>query len=129
MHQGFAGASELDELFRRCYGLTTPGADDNQKAQMWRDAIEDFQQTLAQLAKQWGWVSQTEYQKVLDRCAALEKQVQQQQATIKDLRALMEEKGLGYGELFQHLKSSLREQRDQFQALMENIQEAYRDKS
>ena len=96
---------------------------------MWQKAIEDFQQTLAQLAKQWGWVSQTEYQKVSDRCAALEKQVQQQQTTIKELRTLMEEKGLGYSELFQHLNSSIKEQSEQFHTLMEKIREAYIEKS
>ncbi len=129
MQQGFAGANELNELFRRCYGLKSPKADDKQTVQMWQKAIEDFQQTLAQHAKQWGWVSQTEYQKVLDRCAALEKQVQQQQTTIKELRALVKEKGLGYSELFQHLNSSLKEQSEQFNALMENIRETYIEKS
>lgn len=129
MQQGFPGANDLNELFRYCYGLSPPRKDDNQTAQMWQKAIEDFQQTFAQLAKQWGWVSKTEYQKVSDRCAALEKQVQHQQTTIEGLRALMEEKGLGYSELFQHLKKSIKEQSDQFQALIENINDAYTEKT
>jgi uncharacterized protein YoxC len=129
MQQGFAGAKELNELFRHCYGLSPSGDDDNQTAQQWQKAIEDFQQTLGQLAKQWGWVSQTEHQKVLDRCAALEEKVKQQQITIKELRALMEEKGLGYSELFQHIQSSVKEQSEQFNALMENIHKVYTDKS
>jgi len=129
LQKGFAGANELNELFRRCYGLPSPKADDKQSAQMWRNAFDDFQHTLAQLAKQWGWVPQTEYQKVQGRCKSLEKQVQQQQTTIEELRALMEEKGLGYNELFQHLNRSIKEQSDQFHALMENIHEAYIEKS
>ena len=129
MEQGFAGAKEFNELLRRCYGLAPLTAGDPQSAQMWRQAMDDFQQALGQLANQWGWVSRTEHQKVLERCAALEKQVQRQQTTIKELRTLLEEKGLGHSELFQHLKGALKEQSDQFHALMESIHEAYKEKS
>ena len=129
MQQGVGGAKELNELFRRCYGLSPPKADDNQASQMWQAAIKDFQQSSAQLAKQWGWVSQTEYQEVLDRCALLEKQVQEQQVTIKGLRNLLEEKGFGHTELFQHLNKALKEQTDQFNALMESIHETFKEKS
>ena len=129
MQKGSAGAKELNDLFQYCYGLSPPKDDDNQTAQQWQKAIEDFQQTLGQLAKQWGWVSQSEHQKVLDRCAALELKVQQQQTTIKELRALVEEKGLSYSELFQHIENSIKEQSEQFSTLMENIYEAYKDKS
>lgn len=129
MKQGFGGAKELNELFRQCYGLSPPKADDTQATQMWQKAIKDFQQSSAQLAKQWGWVSQTEHQEVLDRCALLEKQVQEQQVTIKALRNLLEEKGLGHTELFQHLNKALKEQTEQFHALMESIHESFKEKS
>jgi hypothetical protein len=128
MKEGFGGTKELNELFRRCYGLSPPKADDNQASQIWQKAIKDFQQSSAQLAKQWGWVSQTEHQAVLDRCALLEKQVQEQQVTIKELRNLLEEKGLAHTELFQHLNKAIKEQTNQFNVLMESIHEAFKEK-
>jgi len=128
MKEGFAGTKELNELFRQCYGLSPPKTDDNQASQMWQKAIKDFQQSSAQLAKQWGWVSQTEHQEVLDRCALLEKQVHEQQVTIKELRNLLEENGLGGTELFQHLNKALKEQTNQFNALMESINEVFKEK-
>ena len=66
---------------------------------------------------------------MLEKCAALEKQVQAQQATLKQLRDLLAKKGLGHTELLQHMQGSLKDQSDQFQALMESILSAFKDKS
>ncbi|MBC2744313.1 MAG: hypothetical protein HGJ93_15025 [Desulfosarcina sp.] len=88
-----------------------------------------FQNAFAKFAVQWGWVTQTEHQQALEKCAALEKKVQQQQATITQLRDLMAQEGLGHTELFRHLEDSLKEQSNQFQALMESIHSAAKDKS
>lgn len=129
MKQGFAGGSDLSELFRRCYGLEQPKADGVQNSQIWQKSIADFQQAFTQLAAQWGWVTQTEHQQVLDKCAALEEKSKQQQTTINGLRDLLTQEGLGHTELFQHLNNSLKEQSDQFHALMESINSAYKDKS
>ena len=94
MKQGFAGADDLAALFRRCYGLDAP--DSVQDKQAWQEAVAEFQNTFAQFAAQWGWVPQAEHQQVLEKCAALEKQVQAQQNTIQQLRGLLAQKGLGH---------------------------------
>ena len=66
---------------------------------------------------------------MLDKYAALEKKVQQQEVTITQLRDLLNQKGLGHTELFQHFKGALEDQNSQFQALMESISKAGKDKS
>ncbi len=129
MKQGFSGTDDLTTLFQRCYGLKAPEPGGALDIQSWQKAIADFQQTFAQFAEQWGWVTQTEHQQVLDKCAALEKKVQQQKVTITQLRGLLEQKGLGHTELFQHFKGALEDQSSQFQALMESISKAGKDKS
>ncbi len=129
MKQGFGGTDDLTTLFQRCYGLKTPEPSGALDIQSWQKAIADFQQTFAQLAEQWGWVTQTEHQKVLDNCAALEKKVQQQEATITQLRDLLNQEGLGHTELFQHFKGALEDQSSQFQTLMESISKAGKNKS
>ncbi len=127
MKKGYAGADELTELFRRCYGLKAP--DSASDPQAWQEAIAQFQGTLTQFAAQWGWVPQADHQQALEKCAALEKKVEAQQTTIRELRDLLDQKGLGYSELLKHMQGSIKDQSDQFQALMESIGSAFKDKS
>ena len=128
LQQGLTSTKELNELFQRCYGLKLPDPENSEASQTWQNALDDFQQNFEQLAEQWGWVSRSTHQEVLDRCNDLEKQVRRQQEMIEDLRALLHEKGLGHSELFQHINKSLKEQSDQFNALMKSINEAYKEK-
>lgn len=128
IQQGLSSTKELNELFQRCYGLRLPETGNSEATQMWQNARDDFQQSFDQLAEQWGWVSRSKHQEVLDRCNDFEQQARQQQEMIKDLRALLHEKGLGHSELFQHINKSLKEQTDQFNALMKSINEAYKEK-
>ncbi len=128
MKKGYADADDLAALFRRCYGLDTSDAGGAKDRQAWQAAVAEFQNTFTQFAAQWGWVPQAEHQQTLEKCAALEKQVGAQQATIRQLRDLLAQKGLGYNELLQHMQGSLKDQSDQFQALMETIRRAFNDK-
>lgn len=129
MKQGYTGADDLATLFRRAYGLNVPDTGSAQDPQAWQDAVAEFQKGFTQFAAQWGWVTHDEHQQVLEKCAALEKQVQAQQATLRQLRDLLAKKGLGHSELLQHMQGSLKDQSDQFQALMESILSAFKDKS
>ena len=113
MKKGYADADDLAALFRRCYGLNAPDAASAQNPHAWQEAIADFHDTFAQFAAQWGWVTQAEHQQLSDKCAALENEVQAQQATIRQLRDLLAQKGLGYNELLQHMQGSFKDQSDQ----------------
>ncbi|GAB6194113.1 hypothetical protein [Desulfocastanea catecholica] len=129
MKHGFAGTDDLTALFRRCYGLNTAEPGGALDEQTWQKAIDDFQQTFMQLAEQWGLVSKTEHQKILDKCAALEKKVAQQQTTITQLRNLLNQEGRGHAELFELFKGTLEEQSNKFTALMESISKVGKDKT
>lgn len=129
MKQGFSGPGDLTALFKHCYGLKDSEPDGALNVKSWQKAIADFQQTFTQFGEQLGWVTQTEHQQVLDKCSALEKKVQQQEVTITQLRDLLNQKGLGHTELFQHFKGALEDQSSQFQELMESISKAGKDKS
>jgi hypothetical protein len=129
MKQGFSGTDDLAALFRRCYGLNAPGSGGALDAQSWQKAITDFQQTFTQLAEQWGWVTQAEHRKMVDKCAALEKKVEQQQATITQLRNLLNQEGRGHAELFELFKGTFEEQNNQFHALMESLGKVGKDKA
>jgi hypothetical protein len=124
MKQGFTGDDDLSKLFQRCYGLGTGPEKSAADSRAWEEAIASFRETFDQFVKQWGWVTQAEHQRVLDKCAQLEKTVDTQKETIRQLREVLAQKGLGYTELFEHAKRSFKQQSDQFQALMENFQKA-----
>ena len=121
MKQGFSGMAQFTEIFQRCYGLQTARNDPREMSAAWQKAMNDFQQAFTQFAHQWGWVSQSEHQKLVDKCAQLEKMVSDQQATIAQLRGLMARKGIGYTELFEHFNNALEDQGKQFQALMASM--------
>ena len=106
----------MTALFRRCYGLNAPESGGALDGQSWQKAIADFQQTFTQFAEQWGWVTQTEHQQMVDKCAVLEKTIEQQQATITQLRNLLNQDGRGHAELFELFKSTFEEQSNQFHA-------------
>lgn len=129
MKRGFTGTDDITALFRRCYGLNAPEPGGALDLQTWQKAIADFQNTFTQLAEQWGWVTQTEHQKILDKCAALEKKMEQQQNTITQLRNLLNQEGRGHAELFQLFKGTFDEQSKQFNAMMESISKAGKDKT
>jgi phage tail tape-measure protein len=127
--KGYAGADDLARLFRQCYGLNAADTGNAQDPQAWKEATAQFQKTFNQFAAQWGWVPQADHQQALEKCAVLEKQVASQQSTIRELRDLLDQKGLGYSQLLQHMQGSLKDQSDQFQALMESIGNAFKNKS
>ncbi len=121
MKQGFVGTDDITALFRRCYGLNASASDNASADKTWQKAIADFQQTFTDFAEQWGWVSQNEHQRLLDKCAAQEKKIEQQQATITQLRDLLHQEGRGHAELFELFKDTFEEQSSQFNALIKNI--------
>ncbi len=129
MKQGFAGRDDISDLFRRCYGLSSPESDNAPGLKAWQKAMADFQQTFAEFAEQWGWVSQTEHQRTLDKCIVLEKKIEQQQATITQLRDLLNQEGRGHAELFELFKGTFQEQSNQFNALIKNISDVGKDKT
>lgn len=129
MKKGFSGTDELTTLFKRCYGLDGMETDDPMGSKKWQKAISEFQENFSDIAGAWGWVSQTEHQQLLEKCATLEERLQQQQDTITQLRSLLDQEGLGHTELFQHLKNVFEDQSDQFQKLMKGINKAGNKKS
>lgn len=126
MKQGLSGMNDLAALFRRCYGIEADTADGTDSASShWQDAMEDFKRAMNQFAGLWGWVPQADHQRVVRDRDDLQKQVQKQEVIISELRALLNEEGRGHAVLVDHWKRSIKEQNDQFQALMESIRSSF----
>ena len=123
MKQWSRGISDFTMLFQRYYGIAAPGGAGNESAsqQSWQNAMADFQRSLKPFATLWGWVPQTEYQRVVRERDTLKQKVQDQDAVIGQLRDLLVQEGQGHTMLIDHWKRSFEEQNAQFQSLMESI--------
>lgn len=129
MQQGLKNLEEFADLFQRLYGQKDPLTGENTDSPQRQQVAIDFHQMFAELAGPWGWVTRTEHQKALDRCAELEKTVIEQQAKINQLRDLLTKEGLGHSELFTHFQDSLQEQTRQFNILMNKMSGTADDES
>ena len=122
MKQGLTGMNDIAALFRRCYGFETDTAAKSESVpQSWQRTVADCQRVLNQLAALWGWVPQTEYERVVRERNMLKKKNEDQDAVIRQLRDLLNEEGRGHTMLIEHWKRSFEEQNAQFQSLMESI--------
>ena len=124
--QGFSGTPDLTDMFGRFYKLhpayPSSSEDDSDR---WQKAIADFQTSLAQYARVWGWVSQADYQNLQRKCEMLETTVEDQRQIIQQLQVLLETAGLGNGELAQQFRSLILDQTNQFQELMKCIGQSF----
>jgi hypothetical protein len=122
MKQGVAEMNDLAKGFSDTYGRYAPaGAGDDSAAVAWQKAMADFQRSLSPFAALWGWVPQAEHERVVRDRDELQKKVKDQEDVIKQLRDLLNQEGRGHLMLVDHWKRSLKEQNDQFQALMKSI--------
>lgn len=123
MKQWGRGMSDITALFGRCYGLKphTTALIESMSQQSWQKAMADFQRSWNPFAALWGWVPQTEYQRVVRERDTLKQKIQDQDAVIRQLRDLLNEEGRGHTMLIDHWKRSFEEQNAQFQSLMESI--------
>jgi uncharacterized coiled-coil protein SlyX len=126
MRHGFTGIDEINDMFRRVYGLeqSPPHAAVESGDDPWMTAMEAFQDSFAAYAEQWGWVPRRRYAELQAEYERLEKKSAEQQETIRQLRDLLETKGMGHVELFQRFQSLVQDQSRQFQELMSNIKRA-----
>ena len=104
-----AGAqeSEMPEYLRLC-----------------QQSLDNFQSLFTPYAKIWGWVPESDFQKLQEKCEALEKTNRKQEQTISQLRSLLDEKGLGQIEMLQRFQNLIQEQSDEFQNMMHHVGDA-----
>lgn len=91
---------------------------------LWQQSLENFHSLFTPYAKIWGWVPESDFQKLQEKCQSLEKVNRKQEQTISQLRSLLDEKGLGQVEMLQRFQNLIQEQSDEFQNLMRNFGDA-----
>jgi hypothetical protein len=112
----------LGSLFQKACGIDGPGETAlTEYSRTWQQSVEAFQSVFCNYARMWGWIPQADYQALQEKCASLEKTIQQKDQIISQLRSLLDEKGLGQSEFLQRFQSLIQDQSDEFQMFMKNF--------
>ena len=122
MQQGFKGFDELNDLFRKFYGLDHLEKDTSGYMETWKRASENFQKSFRDYLSLMGVVPKEEHLALVKKYEELKEKIDAQEETIKNLRVLLEEKkGETQGELVKGFQEIIEKQSEQFQEAMETF--------
>jgi hypothetical protein len=108
----------LADLFRRCYGL--PSAK-TMSEELWQKATAEFISVVHAYAPLWGWVPLSRYDRLKRENERLENKVSELERTIKQLGALLDEKGMGHAAIMTRFQDLINDQTAAFDQLMQTF--------
>jgi len=122
------GNKELDDLFRKFYGLgPLPGEDVEQK-DAWQKAFDSFQASLSAWLELMAVVPRSEYEALEKKVHDLEEKLAAQEVTIRRLRHAGVADGSAPVAAVDAFTRLMEKQADEFQDLMQNMAEAFKSK-
>ena len=119
--QGLVGYEPLNAMFRKAYNLEKFEEGSPDYMEFWKKSVETFQKSFRESLALMEVVPKKEYETLAHKCAALEKTVAEQEETIRSLRRLMSEEGLGSPAALDDLQDLMKKQHNQFQDLVKNM--------
>lgn len=122
--QGFLGFQDYTQLFKSCYGLDEVAEDGPDYFTLWEKAEEDFRNSFKDYLNLLGMVPREEYAGLARQYEELKEKVTEQEDTIKHLRMLADEKGLGLAATTLEFQKLIKKQGDQFQKLVQGLGES-----
>jgi len=121
-----SGNKALDDLFRKFYGLDPrPGEDADQTA-AWQKAFDSFQASLSAWLELMAVVPRSEYEALEKKVHDLEEKLAAQENTIRRLRQVGVPDGDTPVAAVGAFTKLMEKQADEFQELMQNINEAFK---
>ena len=132
--QGLVGYESLNAMFRKAYNMDMVEEGSPDYTEFWKKSVETFQKSFRESLALMEVVPKKEYEALAHKCAALEKTVAEQEETIRSLKRLLSEEGLGSPAALDDLQDLMKKQHNQFQDLVKNMailfdQEAKVDRS
>jgi len=109
-------------MFRKAYGLDRIEEESPDYAEIWKKSVETFQKSFREGLSLMEVVPKGEYEKLVQKCAALEKTTAEQEETIRTLKRLLTEEASGApAAALEDLQGLLKNQQAQFQELVKNM--------
>ena len=122
--RGFLGFQDYTQLFKVTYGLDEMAESSPDYLTQWKKAEDDFRESFKGYLNLLGMVPREEYAALARKYEELKENVAEQEETIKLLRMLLEEKGLGLAATSLELQRLIEKQGEQFQKLIQGLGES-----
>ncbi len=122
--RGIFSFQDYTQLFKTAYGLDQVGEDSPDELSTWEKAEENFRESFKEYLNIFGVVPREEYAALVRQYDELRAKVAEQEETIKQLRLLLEEKGLGLAATSLEFQRLIEKQGEQFQKLIQGLGEA-----
>ena len=122
--QGFLGFQDYTQLFKASYGLDEMAEDTPDYLSMWKKAEDDFRRSFKDYLNLLGVVPREEYASLVRKYEDLKEKAAEQEQTIKQLRRLAEEKGLGLEATTLEFQKLIKKQGEQFQKFIQGLGES-----
>jgi len=121
--RGFFNLQDFTALFQKAYGLEQVEQNSPDYLKIWKKAEENFRESLQDYLNLLGAVPREEYLALAERSEKLKEKVAQQEETIRQLKILLEEKGMGLAVANLEFQELIKRQGDQFQELLKGFGE------
>lgn len=119
--RGFLGFQDFTNLFKTSYGLDEVAEDSPDYLTMWKKAEGDFRDSFKDYLTLLGVVPREEYAALARKYDELKAKAADQEETIKHLRMLADEKGLGLEATTLEFQRLIKKQGEQFQQLLQGL--------
>jgi hypothetical protein len=122
--RGFLGFQDYTPLFKATYGLDEKAESSPDYLTLWKKAEEDFRESFKEYLNILGMVPREEYAALARSYEELKEKMAEREETIKHLRMLLEEKGMGLEASTLEFQRLIKKQGEQFQKLIQDLGES-----
>lgn len=123
LQRGCCNWQDFTALIQQTYGLEDVDQNRPDYLKLWEQAEENFRESCREYLNLLGGVPREEYQALAAKYEKLEKLAAGQEETIKQLKKLLEEKGMGLAVANLEFQELIRKQGEQFQELLKGLAE------
>jgi len=128
LQQGFRGYEDLAKRLQQAGGSDKSAADPSDYFKNWQQAQENITESFKEFLSLLNVVPRDEYLSLAEKYEELKEKVASQEETIRHLRLLLAQtQGTGQDVLNSELNSLLEKQTEQFQKLMENFGQMFKE--
>jgi uncharacterized coiled-coil protein SlyX len=122
--RGFLGFQDYTQLFKTSYGLNEVAEESPNFLAMWQKAETDFRESFKTYLNLLGGVPREEYAALARKYEELQTKVAEQDETIRQLRLLVDEKGMGLESTTMEFQKLIKKQGQQFQQFLKGLGES-----
>jgi uncharacterized coiled-coil protein SlyX len=120
----FLGFQDYTQLFKATYGLDEVAETSPDYFTLWKKAEENFRESFKDHLNLLGVVPREEYAALTLKYEELKETVAEQEETIKHLRLLLDEKGMGMEAASLEFQKLIKKQGEQFQKFIQGVSES-----